>query len=86
MKQPMKKVRCPICDKKMDGQGPKEWPDWPFCSPRCKLIDLGRWLGEEYRAQGPSSGPQTEDGEPSDDNIGPSTSAVPSAVRDREEA
>ena len=21
----------------------------PFCSPRCRLVDLGRWLGEEYR-------------------------------------
>jgi hypothetical protein len=25
-------------------------PEWrPFCSKRCKLADLGRWLGEEYR-------------------------------------
>jgi uncharacterized protein len=25
-------------------------PAWrPFCSERCKLADLGRWLGEEYR-------------------------------------
>ena len=45
----MNRVRCPICDRAVDGQGPREWPDWPFCSPRCKLIDLGRWLGEEYR-------------------------------------
>lgn len=44
----MNRVRCPICDRPMD-QGPSEWPDWPFCSPRCKLIDLGRWLGEDYR-------------------------------------
>ncbi|MBX3159350.1 MAG: DNA gyrase inhibitor YacG [Deltaproteobacteria bacterium] len=22
---------------------------FPFCSHRCQLIDLGRWLGEEYR-------------------------------------
>ena len=45
----MNRVRCPICERRMDGQGPREWPDWPFCSPRCKLIDLGRWLGEAYR-------------------------------------
>jgi endogenous inhibitor of DNA gyrase (YacG/DUF329 family) len=25
-----------------------EWSYFPFCSKRCKLIDLGRWLGEEY--------------------------------------
>lgn len=21
---------------------------WPFCSKRCKMIDLGKWLGEKY--------------------------------------
>ncbi len=21
----------------------------PFCSPRCRQVDLGKWLGEEYR-------------------------------------
>jgi hypothetical protein len=26
-----------------------EWPDYPFCSARCRKIDLGRWLGEKYR-------------------------------------
>jgi endogenous inhibitor of DNA gyrase (YacG/DUF329 family) len=31
------------------GQSTAEWPQFPFCSPRCKLIDLGRWLGEKYR-------------------------------------
>ena len=45
----MIKVRCPICNTLMQGQGPTEWPDFPFCSARCRLIDLGRWLGEEYR-------------------------------------
>ena len=45
----MIRVRCPICDRKMQGQGPAEWPQFPFCSDRCRLIDLGRWLGEDYR-------------------------------------
>jgi endogenous inhibitor of DNA gyrase (YacG/DUF329 family) len=44
----MIKVRCPICQRLLEGEGPKEWPEFPFCSPRCRLIDLGRWLGEEY--------------------------------------
>lgn len=44
----MKKVCCPICEKKMPGPH-IEWPDYPFCSPRCRKIDLGRWLGESYR-------------------------------------
>lgn len=42
-------VRCPICNCLMQGQGPAEWPAFPFCSERCRTIDLGRWLGEAYR-------------------------------------
>jgi len=38
--------KCPIC-----GHGRsimEENKFFPFCCARCKLIDLGRWLGEEY--------------------------------------
>lgn len=77
---PMKKARCPVCERVMD-QGPKEWPDWPFCSPRCKLVDLGRWLGEEYRVASP---PKEE--HPEDTDAGPPQSAVSSAASDRDEA
>ena len=42
-------VRCPVCQRLMQGQSAQEWPQFPFCSPKCKLIDLGRWLGEAYR-------------------------------------
>lgn len=31
---------------------PKAVP--PFCSERCKLVDLSRWLGEEYTVSSPS--------------------------------
>jgi endogenous inhibitor of DNA gyrase (YacG/DUF329 family) len=33
----------------MNGDRPRDWPEYPFCSTRCRLIDLGRWLGEKYR-------------------------------------
>jgi len=33
----------------MVGRSLAEWPSFPFCSARCKTIDLGRWLGETYR-------------------------------------
>jgi endogenous inhibitor of DNA gyrase (YacG/DUF329 family) len=33
----------------MKGSNTADWPQFPFCSPRCKTIDLGRWLGESYR-------------------------------------
>ncbi len=75
----MSKVRCPICDRPMPGPGPKEWPEWPFCSARCRLIDLGRWLGERYRL--PSRPEEVPD--PDDDSPKP---ADPSAVPNREEA
>lgn len=45
----MFRVHCPICDKEMEVRDPAEWPSFPFCSPRCRTIDLGRWLGESYR-------------------------------------
>jgi uncharacterized protein len=42
-------MKCPTCGK------PAEWKDnpyRPFCSERCKLVDLGRWVNEEYRVPG----------------------------------
>ena len=50
----MSKVRCPICDAAMPGSW-QEYPQYPFCSPRCKTIDLGRWLSEKYTVAGPPS-------------------------------
>ena len=44
----MIRVRCPICDRSMQSASTAEWPEFPFCSARCRLIDLGRWLGESY--------------------------------------
>jgi len=29
---------------------------FPFCSDRCRLLDLGKWLGEDYRIPGPRAG------------------------------
>jgi endogenous inhibitor of DNA gyrase (YacG/DUF329 family) len=38
---------CPICGKPaVPRPGHRSYP---FCSDRCRLIDLGKWLGEEYR-------------------------------------
>lgn len=44
------RVACPACNKKGD------WfaGDYrPFCSHRCKLIDLGQWLGGEHAISEP---------------------------------
>jgi endogenous inhibitor of DNA gyrase (YacG/DUF329 family) len=29
-------------------------PDFPFCSERCRLTDLGKWASEEYRISEPA--------------------------------
>ncbi len=42
-------------------------PAWrPFCSDRCKLADLGRWLSEDYRIPGPPVSHDTEGEEEED--------------------
>ncbi len=48
-----KKVRCPQCGRLTTWEGN---PYRPFCSERCKLIDLGRWLSEDYRIKVPLEG------------------------------
>lgn len=40
----MKWLRCPVCQERFD---PQTSPAMPFCSERCRLMDLGRWLNEE---------------------------------------
>lgn len=45
------KHKCPICHKviRISSQQQEEAKYFPFCSERCKLIDLGAWLDAEYR-------------------------------------
>jgi endogenous inhibitor of DNA gyrase (YacG/DUF329 family) len=56
-------VPCPTC------KGPSRFaPDnpWrPFCSQRCRAIDLGAWASEGYRVAGtaPTDDPDTDDSE-----------------------
>ena len=45
-RQSAKGSRCPTCRKDVDRS---ESPAFPFCSERCRTIDLGNWLGETYR-------------------------------------
>jgi endogenous inhibitor of DNA gyrase (YacG/DUF329 family) len=42
-------IKCPECKKKTVWE---DNPDRPFCSERCRLIDLGQWADEEYRIAG----------------------------------
>jgi len=38
-------VKCPICKKEVVWE---ETPSRPFCSERCRLVDLGNWASGEY--------------------------------------
>jgi hypothetical protein len=40
-------VSCPTCSASV--QWTEQNPTRPFCSERCKLIDLGAWASESYR-------------------------------------
>lgn len=46
------KICCPICKTVLEDV-PDDFPPRPFCSPRCKLLDLGNWLNESYRVSEP---------------------------------
>ncbi len=50
-------IHCPVCNQRTTKE---ENPYRPFCSERCKLIDLGRWAGEEYRIPGRSVDEESE--------------------------
>ena len=43
-------MQCPICQKPIDeNELSKPASTFPFCSDRCRLIDLGRWLSGKYQ-------------------------------------
>lgn len=47
MPQRSPRISCPQCGKEMVWDTRNAWR--PFCSERCKLIDLGQWASESYR-------------------------------------
>ena len=55
-------VRCPCCSKPVEWLPENAWR--PFCSERCKKIDLGAWANEEYRVSGTENGDQPGDADP----------------------
>jgi endogenous inhibitor of DNA gyrase (YacG/DUF329 family) len=49
------RARCPICEAELPADlDPKLRP---FCSARCRLVDLDRWLSGDYRIPGPAVPP-----------------------------
>ena len=54
------KLKCPICRKPVkikDGE-------FPFCSPRCRTIDLGKWASGAYVVSTPVTDPEALENQP----------------------
>ena len=62
------KLKCPICKKPVKTSD----EEFPFCSPRCRVIDLGKWASGAYVISSPvqdtSEGLEDSSGE-SDENF-----------------
>jgi endogenous inhibitor of DNA gyrase (YacG/DUF329 family) len=41
------RVRCPTCQRELDWSAQFPWR--PFCSERCRMVDLGAWFAEDRR-------------------------------------
>ncbi len=51
-------VPCPVCKRETG----RDSPAFPFCSERCRIIDLGRWATGDYRIPGePAPIPDADD-------------------------
>jgi uncharacterized protein len=53
-KKSVKVLRCPTCGQLVQ---PKD-EDFPFCSDRCRLIDLGKWASGAYKISSPIVDPE----------------------------
>lgn len=53
-----REIQCPTCGKPADFDGRY----FPFCSERCKLVDLGKWFNQEYSI--PAEEDQDDEGAP----------------------
>ena len=62
---------CPTCNRQVEWQ---DNPFRPFCSERCKLLDLGKWVSEEYREPGKPV-PAEHSGEDDEDQSGLETNS-----------
>jgi endogenous inhibitor of DNA gyrase (YacG/DUF329 family) len=63
-------MNCPICKKPVPDDDASRPKAYPFCSDRCKLIDLGRWLDGKYQipVEDPAPGARPRDHGPDDDD------------------
>jgi endogenous inhibitor of DNA gyrase (YacG/DUF329 family) len=61
-------LECPTCGKSVSVARIADAPFRPFCSSRCKMVDLGRWLDGTYRVSEPLT-PEEVDRLPESDEL-----------------
>lgn len=49
---PLKKGRCPRCGETFEYVRVADYKPFPFCSSRCRDIDLGKWMSGAYAIPG----------------------------------
>ena len=54
-KKKISSLRCPTCRKIVLAGD----PDFPFCSDRCQVIDLGKWISGDYVISSPVNDPES---------------------------
>jgi len=47
-------LRCPLCGHPSRARSGNR--AWPFCSDRCRAVDLGKWFAEDYRVPAERAG------------------------------
>jgi hypothetical protein len=57
--QSVRTVPCPRCGALSKYSEANQWR--PFCSERCRMIDLGKWASDEYRLPGEKKPPDDND-------------------------
>ncbi|HWE30039.1 MAG TPA: DNA gyrase inhibitor YacG [Polyangia bacterium] len=60
----MKPVNCPTCKQPVAGDA----KSFPFCSERCRLVDLGNWLDGRYRVASQNDERKPDDAADDDDH------------------
>jgi uncharacterized protein len=56
------RVSCPTCQRQLEWSD--QFPYRPFCSERCRMVDLGAWLAEERKVPGEPVSDYDAGGEP----------------------
>jgi endogenous inhibitor of DNA gyrase (YacG/DUF329 family) len=63
----MPSYQCPTCKREVKVERREDAPFRPFCSKRCKLIDLYKWFEGEYKISDPLPAPPVRGPGPDED-------------------